>query len=270
MPRLLSMALAAASLSESVASRLHAVAGNCTGEAAQHGWVVDTTDDTIKFGSVGCLSEPLDWVTYSELEVVPCEKVHAHGCITAAHPLHRDCILLHTAIHSSQGSPKQNFTFDAATRLIKHGAYCLGINVKDQPNSAMRLEISGCGGRWNRNFADPKQLFAMPTACMPMRIDMRQGSATPRRKAVVETALKSVRQVYTHPVGDAGGMSQCRPDIVPCSEWIGVAHQGRRAVHLCDGRPPQELATAAVRPLARPSRGFFFPQKRREHAGGDR
>ena len=49
---------------------------------------LDTSANTITFGPTGlCLSEPLDWATTAELEVVPC----------------------------IQGNPKQNFTFDAAT-----------------------------------------------------------------------------------------------------------------------------------------------------------
>ena len=39
-------------------SSLHAVGGNCSSDKAQQGWTFDSADDTIKFGSAGCLSEP--------------------------------------------------------------------------------------------------------------------------------------------------------------------------------------------------------------------
>lgn len=115
----------------SAASSLHAVGGNCTSGKAQQGWKFDAADDTIKFGTAGCLSEPPNWSTLDELVVAPCEP----------------------------GSPKQNFTFNATTGLVKHGAGCLALNTKD-PGSAMRLAVSGCGGRFNPKFESPKELWA--------------------------------------------------------------------------------------------------------------
>jgi hypothetical protein len=141
---------------------LHAVGGNCSAaDPAQQGWQFDSADDTIKFhlqggGGVGCLSEPPNWSTLAELVVVPCEP----------------------------GEPKQNFTFDAATGLVRHGANCLALNMGDKPDSALRLGISGCGGRYNPRFQSPKELFASANGSTLRTKDGAQCvSATPSRPA---------------------------------------------------------------------------------------
>merc|ERR1712166_634780 len=94
----------------------------------QQGWLFDSSDDTIKFGSAGCLSETPNWSTLSELEIAPCEP----------------------------GSPKQNFTFDQShpfTGQVKHGPYCLALNMADEPGQ-LRLELSGCSSQPNQMFAN--------------------------------------------------------------------------------------------------------------------
>jgi hypothetical protein len=140
------------------APTLHAVGGNCTpADKAQHGWIFDSADDAIKFGTEGCLSEPANWNTLQELEVAPCVR----------------------------GSPKQNFTFDAATGLVKHGPNCLALNTHDLPGS-LRLYIAGCGGRFNPRFQSPAELFASANSSSPL-LRTRDGqqcvSAAPSRPA---------------------------------------------------------------------------------------
>eukprot|EP01052_Picozoa_sp_SAG31_P035160 SAG31_NODE_4207_length_3473_cov_3.916716_1_plen_481_part_00 len=142
----------------SVQQQLHAVGGNCTSDPSQQGWQFDSADDTIKFqpaaGAGGCLSEPPNWNTLSELVVVPCKP----------------------------GEPKQNFSFDAATGLVRHGTNCLALNLGDKPDSALRLEISGCGGRYNPHFQSPKELFAAANGSALRTNDGLQCvSATPGR-----------------------------------------------------------------------------------------
>jgi hypothetical protein len=122
-----------------VALSLHAVGGNCSaGDKAQQGWRFDLSDDTIKFSTAGCLSETANWATLEELEIRLCER----------------------------GSPKQNFTFDPATGLVKHGQYCLALNTGGGGGGGggggeLRLEVAGCGGRSNPKFERPAERWAM-------------------------------------------------------------------------------------------------------------
>ena len=71
--------------SSAESATLHAVGGNCTSDKAQQGWVFDPATDSIKFGSAGCLSEPPNWHTLTELVIAPCQP----------------------------GEPSQNFTFNS-------------------------------------------------------------------------------------------------------------------------------------------------------------
>ena len=107
------------------ASSLHALGSNCTSDKAQQGWLFDSTDDTVKYGTAGCLSETPNWSTLSELEITPCDP----------------------------GSPTQNFTFDQSSGQVKHGAYCLALNMADEPGH-LRLEVSGCSSQPNQQFAN--------------------------------------------------------------------------------------------------------------------
>ena len=157
----LAAAVAAVLATTAAASNLHAVGGNCTSDKAQQGWKFDSTDDSIKFGSGGCLSEPPNWATLDELVVAPCEA----------------------------GSPKQNFTFNATTGFVHHGAGCLALNTKD-PDDAMRLAVSGCGGRFNPNFKSPKELWAVASGAALRTKDGAQCiSAMPSRPTSWPTQL---------------------------------------------------------------------------------
>lgn len=94
--------------------------GKCSSDKSQQGWTFDSADNSIKFGSTGCLSEPPNWDTLDELVVVPCVP----------------------------GSKKQNFTFNASTGLVEHGtAGCLALDTKAHDPNALRLAITTCGGR---------------------------------------------------------------------------------------------------------------------------
>ena len=102
--------------SSAESATLHAVGGNCTSDKAQQGWVFDPATDSIKFGSAGCLSEPPNWHTLTELVIAPCQP----------------------------GEPSQNFTFNSTTGLVKHGANCLALNT---PAAAADLEPQGASTR---------------------------------------------------------------------------------------------------------------------------
>ena len=139
--------------SSAESATLHAVGGNCTSDKAQQGWVFDPATDSIKFGSAGCLSEPPNWHTLTELVIAPCQP----------------------------GEPSQNFTFNSTTGLVKHGANCLALNMADKPDSALRLEISGCGGRFNPHFQSPKELFAINGSALRTKDGAQCVSAVPSR-----------------------------------------------------------------------------------------
>eukprot|EP00729_Bicosta_minor_P022670 gene22670-25132_t len=122
---------------------LHAVGGKCSSDKSQQGWTFDSADNSIKFGSTGCLSEPPNWDTLDELVVVPCVP----------------------------GSKKQNFTFNASTGLVEHGtAGCLALDTKVHDPNALRLAITTCGGRSNPSFTSPKELWA-PATGGPLQTD---------------------------------------------------------------------------------------------------
>ena len=140
------------SAASAAAGQLHAVGGNCSGDSSQQGWRFDPSDDSVKFGSAGCLSEPPHWSTLDELVVVPCETGSSKQNFT---------------------SPKQNFTFNATTGLVQHGTGCLALNIKD-PDSAMRLAVSRCGGRANPKFESPKELWAAANGAVLRTKDQAQ------------------------------------------------------------------------------------------------
>ena len=135
----MAMIAATALFAAAAPSALHAVGGNCSAaDKAQQGWLFDAATDAIKFGSAGCLSEPANWATVEELEVLPCDP----------------------------GSPQQNFTYNATTGLVRHGPYCLALGAAAGKAAGLRLGLAGCGGRWNPKFENPLELWDISSGAL--------------------------------------------------------------------------------------------------------